>query len=84
MPPAARVRPASATARHLRGVPWLPQWLDAGIGCLACRLRPRSRADSDDTPGPPGYTGVVAFASLPCAPSVIRRFMRHKLKAIQE
>src|SRR3990172_3462430 len=61
LPSASRVRPASAAARHSRGAPPLPQWLDDGIGCLACRLRLRSRADSDDTPGPPGYAGLLAL-----------------------
>jgi len=69
-PPTARVHPASATARHWRGVHDYHSslWLDAGIGCLAWPFRLRSNADSDDTPGP-AYTGVVVLASPPCPPS---------------
>ena len=34
------------------------------VGCLVFCLHPRSRADSDKTPGSYGYSGVVALASL--------------------
>ena len=62
--PAFALRPrrlATHSARHRS-----QKWLDAAIGCLASRLHLRSCADSDDTPGSPGYSGLLAprFALL--------------------